>query len=192
MKLRRRADMAEKQEEKREMMIIEGMKRLRVIKKRMANNIESVNKYAAIVSNERPMFGSEDEQKKEVKQIIQSNLDLLKEYLKLKKRIERTNLQTVVEIGGVNYTISDLLILKRELVQLVVQTYDALNTNQAQMKLNALSRQHHVAGQQGESLRIDHMFDEKEKNKELRKWQDLYDNIDSRLEVINATTPLQD
>jgi len=51
-------------------MIIEGMKRLRVIKKRMANNIEGVNKYAAIVSNERPMFGSEDEQKKEVKQII--------------------------------------------------------------------------------------------------------------------------
>lgn len=184
--------MAEQQEEKREMMIIEGMKRLRVIKKRMANNIESVNKYAAIVSNERPMFGSEDQQKKEVKQIIQSNLDLLNEYLKLKKRIERTNLQTVVEIGGVDYTISDLLILKRELVQLVVQTYDALNTNLAQMKLNALSRQHHVAGQQGESLRIDHMFDEKEKNKELRKWQDLYDNIDSRLEVINATTILLD
>jgi hypothetical protein len=98
----------------------------------------------------------------------------------------------VVEIGGVDYTISDLLILKRELVQLVVQTYDALNTNLAQMKLNALSRQHHVAGQQGESLRIDHMFDEKEKNKELRKWQDLYDNIDSRLEVINATTTLLD
>lgn len=184
--------MAEQQEEKKEMMIIEGMKRLRVIKKRMAHNIESVNKYAAIVSNERPLFDSEDGQKKEVKQIIQSNLDLLNEYLKLKKRIERTNLQIVVEIGGVDYTISDLLILKRELVQLIVQTYDALNTNQAQMKLNAMSRQHHVAGQQGESLRINHMFDEKDKNKQLRKWQDLYDNIDSRLEVINATTPLMD
>lgn len=96
------------QEEKKQMMIIEGMKRLRVIKKRMASNIDSVNKYAAIISSERPMFGSEDEQKKEVKEIIQSNLDLLREYLKLKKRIERTNLQTVVEIGGVEYTISDL------------------------------------------------------------------------------------
>lgn len=180
------------QEEKREMMIIEGMKRLRVIKKRMISNIESINKYAAIVSNERPMFGSEDEQKKEVKQIIQSNLDLLKEGLKLKKRVERTNLQIVVEMDGEKYTISDMLILKREYVQLIVQTYDALNTNQAQMKLNAMSRQHHVAGQQGESLRIDHMFDEKEKNKELRKWQDLYDNIDSRLEVINAITTLLD
>ena len=130
------------QEEKKQMMIIEGMKRLRVIKKRMASNIDSVNKYAAIISSERPMFGSEDEQKKEVKEIIQSNLDLLREYLKLKKRIERTNLQTVVEIGGVEYTISDLLILKRELVQLVVNTYDALNVNQAQMRLNSM--RHHV------------------------------------------------
>jgi len=173
------------------MMIIEGMKRLRVIKKRMASNIDSVNKYAAIISSERPMFGSEDEQKKEVKEIIQSNLDLLREYLKLKKRIERTNLQTVVEIGGVEYTISDLLILKRELVQLVVNTYDALNVNQAQMRLNSM--RHHVpTGQQGETPRINHMFDEKEKNEQLRKWQDLYDNIDSRLEVINATTTLLD
>ena len=49
------------QEEKKQMMIIEGMKRLRVIKKRMASNIDSVNKYAAIISSERPMFGSEDE-----------------------------------------------------------------------------------------------------------------------------------
>jgi len=172
------------------MMLIEAMKRLRVIQKRMLHNIDNVNKYAAIISTERPLFNSEDEQKKEVKEIIQSNLDLMKEYLELKKKIERTNLQTIVEIGGQKYSISDLLILKRNLIKLVVNTYDALNTKHAQTKLNAMALATRSSGGLGETPRIHHMFDEKEKNENLRKWQDLYDNIDSRLEVINATTTL--
>jgi hypothetical protein len=35
-------------------------------------------------------------------------------------------------------------------------------------------------------------YDEKDKIAGLDKWQDLYNNIDSRLEVINATTDLVD
>lgn len=183
--------MTEKQEEKKEMMIVEGLKRLGVIAKRMANNIQSINQYASIVSNERPLFGDEKTQRKEVQALIQSNIDLHKEYLKLKNRIERTNLQTVVEIQGVEYTISDLLVLDRSLRNLVTGTYEALNTNHAQSRLGQMGmRGAHVAA--GETLRVEHMYDEKDKNKQLKVWNDLFDNISARLEVINATTPLLD
>jgi len=182
--------MTEKQEE-RPMMIVEGLKRLGVIQKRMESNIRSINQYASIVSNERPLFGDEKSQKKEVQALIQSNIDLHKEALKLKNRIERTNLQTIVEIQGVEYTISDLLFLDRSMKNLITGTYEALNINYAQTRLGQMGmRGAHVAA--GETLRVEHMYDEKEKNKQLRVWNDLFDNISARLEVINATTPLLD
>ena len=178
-------------QEQRPMMIVEGLKRLGVIQKRMESNIRSINQYASIVSNERPLFGDEKTQKKEVQALIQSNIDLHKEALKLKNRIERTNLQTIVEIQGVGYTISDLLFLDRSMKNLISGTYEALNTKYAQGRLAQMGmRGSHVAA--GETLRVEHMYDEKAKNEQLRVWNDLFDNISARLEVINATTPLLD
>ena len=168
------------------MKLIEGMKRLRVIEKRMASNIENINRYAAILSTERPMFGSEDKQRSEVKALIQANRDLMDEYLILKKRIERTNLGIEIEIQGTKYQISDLLIIKRKLAKMMESTYSALNTKQAELRMTRGGMQAPV----GERIQVVPMFDETDKNTQLRLWQDLYDNIDSRLEVINATAEL--
>jgi len=43
-----------------EMMVIEAMKRLRIIEKRMANNAEAIQRYASMVSTEKPYFDNED------------------------------------------------------------------------------------------------------------------------------------
>lgn len=174
------------EEKKKQMMLVEGMKRLRVIEKRMANNSVYINNYASIVSNEKPHFDSEEKQKQEIKKLIQSNTDLLDEYLNLKKRIEHTNLSTTVEMGGRHYTISDLLVIKRKLASMMINTYNSLNSSQASHKLSRMPADPTT----GRKPVVNKLYREEDKIEGLRKWQDLEDNIESRLEVINATTPL--
>lgn len=175
----------EKETSTRKMTVTEAMKRLRIIEKRMQDNCTSISTYSSSVSTEKPLFETEAAQKKEVDSLIQANGDLLKEYLYLKKKIEETNLRTTVEIGGVGYIISDLLIIKRKLANTMVRTYRALNEEQGERRKGSTG-----IGPEGNRPYVVRFYDEKEKNEGLRKWQDLYDNIDSRLETINALTDL--
>lgn len=171
-------------EEKREIMLVEAMKRLRVIEKRMTENCENITTYSSMLSTERPLFESEEAQKKKVKSLAQSNKDLLDEYLTLKKQIETTNLMTEVEINGIKYRISDLLVIKRKLAKMMMHTYRAMNKSSAEGRL------HRTRSPEGQTPSVVTLYSEEERSKSLRMWQELYDNIDSRLEVVNATTPL--
>lgn len=166
------------------MKIIEAMKKLKVIEKRMDHNNVKIQEYASYISTEKLPFGDEETQKEEVNKLLQSNKDLMNEYLKLKQAIERTNLSIEVNLDGQVYTISELLILKRKMCQKMLMTYESLHTKHSEMRLRNAS----PIG--GERPIVGRLYDESTKNEGLRKWSDLYENIDSRLEVINATTDI--
>ena len=166
------------------MKIIEGMKRLRVIEKRMESQRNAVTEYASKLSTEMPRFQTKEDQAKEVASLIQSNNDLCAEYLRIKRSIEYTNLKVTVELQGKAYSISDLLVVKRKLADRMVATYRALNDTAARDRLRNAPKF------DGETPKVEILYDERTKLDNIRKWQDLADIIDSRLEVINATTDL--
>lgn len=170
-----------------EFMLIEAMKELRIIEKKMVNNAQAIQRYASMVSTEKALFESDNKQKKELKALIQSNQDLMKRYLDLKKQIEYTNLFTTVEINGIKYAISDLLVIKRKMAQYMLNTYNSLNDSEGNSRMRSYSA--HI-DQSGNRPHVVRFFKEEEKIAGLKVWQDLYDNITSRLEVVNATTPL--
>lgn len=163
------------------MKIVEAMKELKLIEKKMDKNNNSIQKYSSQPSNERPYFQDENSQRKEIKNLVQSNIDLLNNYLELKKRIEKTNLETEVEFDGRKYTVSELLVLKRRLSKIMIDTFDSMNDTNARQNMMRVT---------DNTIKIERFYDEREKNEGLRKWQDFYDNIDSRLEVVNATTDI--
>lgn len=169
------------------MKIVEALKRLKVIEKRIADNTVKITQYSSIVSAEKPAFGTEDAQKDEINKLIQSSTDLYEEYLSLKSRIDRTNLGVEVEIDGRKYTLNDLLTIKRKLARLMMGVYSALNTRTAEERILSFRRMNAT-----EKAQVIQLYDENLKNENLRKWQDLYDNIDSRLEVFNATFDLEE
>ncbi|MCK5019064.1 MAG: hypothetical protein KAS32_18535 [Candidatus Peribacteraceae bacterium] len=170
----------------KEMTIVEGLKELKLIEKRMQSNDEAITRYASMVSTERPYFKDEDEQKKEVSSLVQANTDLFNNYLAIKKRIEMTNLTVTVLMDGVDYTIGDLLAIKRRMGRFMLNTFNSLNDSAA------ASRVRSAPVVDGERAQVVRLYDEKTKNEALAKWQLLYDNISSRLEVVNATTNLVD
>jgi len=169
------------------MKIVEALKKLRIIEKRIARNERNITRYSSMVSTERPLFETEDSQEKEVVSLLKSNIDLVKEYLLIKNRVENTNLQVKVEIDGVTYTLSDLLILDRKLASLMISTYKSLNDNEGISRLRLVRTQ---VPSEGRTPYVKRFYKETTRNEGLRFWQDLKDNIISRLEVINATTDL--
>lgn len=166
------------------MKLIEAMKKLKVIEKRIIANSHQIQEYSSCVSTEKFAFETEDAQRGQVKGLLQSCEDLFQEYLELKQRIELTNLKVIVEIGGKKRTISDLLVIKRRLANLMLGAYSSLSTRAADTRLRNAPT---IGEQKPQVIRL---YREEERNESLRKWQDLVDNIDSRLEVVNATTEL--
>jgi hypothetical protein len=168
------------------MTLDETMKRMKVIEKRMVQNSEEIQKYSGGYSHIKPAFGSEEAQKDEVKRRIQSNVDLMNEYLKLKKILNLTNLVVKVNFNGVSYSLDDLLTMKRKLLALMSRTYSSMDVSNLQRLV------HSMKDSESRTPHVVQYFDEKFKNEKLREVQDLIDNIDSRLETINATTPVVD
>ena len=166
------------------MKIIEVMKDLKLIEKKMQANREKISKYSAIVSTERPTFPTENDQRKEVTSLIQANIDLTTEYIRKKCLINKTNDLVNVEIEGKNYTISELLLLKRKLANEMIQTYNSLSDHQAQMRLR------NAPAIDGKPAQVVRMYEEKTRNEGMAFWQELYHTIDSRLEVVNAMTDI--
>lgn len=168
------------------MKIVEGLKKLRVIEKRMVDNTKKIQQYASILNTEKPAFDTEVIQKAEVNSLIQANKDLFKEYLDLKQKVEKTNLAVEMEVDGTKYTLSSLMIMRRKMNELMLNTYRSLNDTSAEGRI------HRAYGSKDQQIHIVKMYDEKDKNKNLAFWQNLADNVDSRLEIINATTDLID
>ena len=94
---------------------------------------------------------------------------------------------TTVEMGGVKYSISKLLVIQRKLAAMMLATYNAMNDTEGRSRLRATAQP-----QTGETPHVVRFYKEEDKREQQRKWQDLIDNITTRLEVINATTPLLD
>jgi len=167
------------------MKIIEALKELKLIEKKMETNRKNIAQYSSCVSTERPFFGDEKLQEKEVESLIQSNTDLVNRYLQLKRQIEVTNQTIQLKFGKDSYFISDLLILKRRLLKNLIETYEVLGTSYADSRLRYAPRD-----ADGKPAQIRRLYDEKIKNERLSELITFMNQIDSRLEIVNATTDL--
>jgi len=168
------------------MKLIEAMKELKLVEKRMEKNREQITQYSSGLSNEKEIFGSEQKQIDEVKSLLQANVDLFNRYLYLKRSIERTNLETKVEFSVGTYSISELLAIKRRLQHGVINTFKALNTQSAEARMRTIKIPDNV------EVKVVRYYREEEKNILLKSWMEFFENIDGRLEVVNATTDLID
>lgn len=169
------------------MKLIEALKRLRTIEKQIGKrNCEDITKYASMSSNEKPYFETADKQRAEVKAMVQSSMDLINEYMKLKRNIDYTNLITKITLQGKEYTLVDALIIKRKMYALALKVYQSLNDASGQQRLGTMR----MASSEGKTITIERYYKEEDRNNGLKYWHSLLEEFDSKLEVINATTEL--
>ena len=168
------------------MKIIDALKELPLIEKKVHKNAEQVEKYASYGSHVGAEFEDQAQQEKELKSLLQSNKDLLERYRKLKLALSKTNNETVVTINDKAMTITEWIIFRNKTSSLATSVYNRLTTRKAESDI----RNTQVNLNEGQVVGIVKCYQEKDKNNALEYVADLYSQIDATLERVNATTDL--
>jgi hypothetical protein len=173
------------------MKLVEGLKELKLIEKKIAKNTEQINQYASKLSTEKPQFDTDKEQSAKVQSLIQANKDLTKFYVELNNMIAYTNLTTNIDFEGETYRVADLLIYVRKMHDSMVKTIEALNETSARFRLKQYAQGGIQTGG-GEKIYVEKFYKEEFKNTELQRLEKLdRSRVIARLETLNAVTELK-
>lgn len=167
------------------MKIIEAMKRVKSNKEKIADLQNKISLHCAHLSHETPMYKDTESQ---VKSWLQTCEDVVQENIKLLCAIQNTNLKTKVsiEINGqsVTKTISEWVWRRREYAAIDMATFSKLNDR----GLKEGNFQTSTGGIM--EVKLIRNFDQIKRDEKIAVYRQEPHQIDSTLEVINATTDL--
>lgn len=168
------------------MKIIEALKELRLLEKKIFRNQEYITRYSSMVSTEIPTFNTVEEQREKVKSLLQENFDHAFRKVELKARISYTNHMTYVTIMGRTLTLHNLLDFQRGIVDSIRDNFLSLTDTTGQSRLR------NAPVVEGRSPQVVRLYDENYKLTQIDYWDTFKEEINARLEVINAVTDLEE
>ena len=167
------------------MKLIQAMKKIKDLQIKANDLRDKVKRHCADLDYETPAY---TDQKKQVSEWIQSHSDIIKEILRLRTCVQKTNIQTevVIEIDGkqITKTIAEWIHRRKDLSNLEKDMWSMLTDRG--LKEGRISES---SGQQRE-IKIRRYFDSAERDKKIELYRSEPSIIDSTLEVINAVTDL--
>lgn len=168
------------------MKLIQAMKQLKDLMAKAEDLRGKVAQFCADLSIETPTYA---DQKRQVAEWIQSHGDILKEVLRLRVAIQRTNIQTpvTIELDGkqVTKSIAEWIHRRRDLAKLDQDMWARLS-DRGLKEQNVQT----TPGGAVTEVRIRRYFDPAEKDRKLALYRSEPSVIDATLEIINATTDL--
>lgn len=167
------------------MKIIEAMKKIKDLMRKAEDLKEKVRKYSVISSIETPEY---EDQKTQVSEWCQAYSDVIKEILKLRVAIQKTNIATKVsiELGEkhVEKTIAEWIHRRRDLAELELSLWQSIGDKGIKEGIA-----NSPAGNPIE-VKIIRYYDPKERDGKKAVYAEEPRLIDSKLEVVNAITDL--
>lgn len=168
------------------MKIIEGMKKIKQLQLKISDLNTKISKYCAIQSIETPTYGSD--QNKKIEEWLQSIHDSLKEILRLRIAIQKTNLATnvTIEMGGnsIVKSIAEWIHRRRDLAAIEKCSWDVLTDRNLKEGTITNSQSEKV------DVKIVRFFNPSTRDEKIELYRNEPIIIDSTLEVINAVTDL--
>lgn len=167
------------------MKIIEGLKKIKDLQRKADDLVDLVKLNCARSSLETDKY---PEQKEKVNGWIQAHSDLMKEILRLRISIQKTNLATEVpiELGNkvVTKTIAEWIHRRRDLASTELSMWKALTDRGI--------REGDGRGPSGDPIKIEivRFYSTSQRDEKIDLYQSEPLTIDSKLEVINAITDL--
>ena len=167
------------------MKLIEAMKRIKELSVKAADLQAKVSVTCANLDYETPVYA---DPKSQVSEWIQAHGDILKEVLKLRLAIQRTNINTQVsmEIGGqqVSKSIAEWIHRRRDLAKMEFDMWSKLGDRG--LKEGVINQ----STGEPKAIKIVRHFDPKERDMRLDVYRSEPSKIDATLEVVNAVTDL--
>ena len=168
------------------MKLIQAMKQIKDLQRKADDLQGKIALHCSHMSFETPTYG--DKQREQVREWLQAHSDILKEILRLRIAVQRTNLQTSVkiELGGVavEKSISEWIHRRRDLAGLELLAWSKLTDRGLKEGV--------VKNSLGEiqEAKIVRNYDPLERDKKLELYRSEPMTIDATLEVTNAITDL--
>jgi hypothetical protein len=172
------------------MKLIEALKGLKELKRKASDLRDKIARHSAYKSTETAVYGSKEDQTKQVKEWLQAHSDIIKEIEKITLAIHTTNLATMVTItiGGVDVTksIAAWIIRRTELSGYDFQAWAGLTDRRIVEGYETNS-----AGEKTQ-VSIVRCYDPKERDNKIGLYNEEPSLINSKMEVVNAITDLID
>lgn len=170
------------------MKIIEGLKKVKHLEKKINDLTEKIGKYCADTELDEPIYA---DQKGQISQWLQSVHDSTLEIERLKYRINKTNISTLVkiEINGkhIEKSIYEWILRRTKLARFDEGAWKTLSDR----GLQALAYRKSQDGTTKQyNVRL--YYDPKEKDSKISEFMEEPSLIDGRLEIVNAITDLLD
>lgn len=169
------------------MKLIEAMKKLKDLNIKAEDLRQKVGRHCADLNVETALY---PDQKGTIDGWIQAHHDLLKEILRLRTAIQRTNIVTsvTIELGGVQVTknIAEWIHRRRDLAKLEMAMWQQLGDRGLREGMAQNSQQQQI------EIRIRRYFDPKLRDERLEQYRSEPSTIDGTLEVTNAVTDLME
>lgn len=170
------------------MKLIEGMKLIKELMAKAKDLREKVAKHSADLDFETPVY---PDQARQIREWIQSHSDVLKNILFLRTQIQRTNLQTMVEIelGGkiVIKSIAEWIHRRRDLAGQELLMWQGL-TDKGLKEGGFLPTT--VPGAPQTPVKLRRYYSPVERDTAIELYRTEPGIIDRTLEVVNATTDI--
>jgi hypothetical protein len=168
------------------MKIVEALHKIKHLKNKIQDLQSKISTYCAGMDVDKPTYENQEGQ---ISEWLQSAHDSVKEVMRLKFAIQRTNISTnvTIEIGGIPvvHSISGWITRRVELAGIEKNTWECLTTKRlVPMKLPA---------NPGEPPRVTNVklyYNPKLKDKMVAEYSEEPALINAKLEVVNATTDL--
>lgn len=167
------------------MKIIEALKKIKMLQQKAEDLRDKIGAHSADLDFETPLYA---DQRKQVAEWMQAHSDILKEILRLRVAIQRTNLATLVTItlGGKDVTkpIAEWIHRRRDLAECERLAWGRLTDRN--LKEGTIQQ----STGQAREVKIRRYFDPVERDNKLDLYRTEPQVIDATLEVTNAITDL--
>lgn len=167
------------------MKIIEALKKCKDLVRKADDLKVKISKNCADIDFETPLY---TDQRGQVSEWIQAHGDVLKEILRLKHLIQKTNVSTPVsiEVDGktVTKSICEWIVRRKYLIPIQLNMYSSIGDRG--LKEGSFQQTNGLTSQ----AKIRRYYDPQERDKKMESLQQEPFLIDSRLEIVNATTDL--
>lgn len=167
------------------MKIVEALKQIKDLKRKADDLRALVRDNCALSTLDTPKY---PDQKRQVAEWIQAHSDVLKEIMRLKVAIQKTNLQTsvTIELGGkqVTKSIAEWVLRRRELAKEDLSMWQMLTDRNIKEGVGQ------APGGQPLEIKVVRFYDAAERDKKKELFSSEPSTIDGRLEVVNAVTDL--
>lgn len=168
------------------MKLIEAMKKCKDLARKAEDLRQKIAVNCAHLTVETPTYG--DKQREQVREWLQAHEDVLKEMLRLRVAVQRTNLATnvAIELDGrtVTKTIAEWIHRRRDLAKFDADAWSKLGDKNLKEGFGQNSLGERI------EVKIVRNFDPKERDAKLELYRSEPMTVDGTLEVVNAVTDL--